>query len=238
MGRESFLNQIKIKNMFWDSRIDSEFRKVWQILNRFCCKVKSCLGISSQGNPDLVLNQQGNWIKTQSYKVYTALLTQSGGSDPIPLQTGNLTIGVTYLIYDNSPGMDFTNVGAPNNNVGTSFVATGTTPNSWGTLEGLTDIIEYNNGAPVVTVLENTIGNIWFTYDGVGIYSVNSNGLFTTNKTYLPPANLDISLLLNAERFLLSGWTSENILTLNNTDSLFISTNDIGRGYLEIRVYN
>ena len=52
--------------MFWDSKIDSEFRKVWQILNRFCCKVKSCLGISSQGNPDLVLNQQGEWISNGS----------------------------------------------------------------------------------------------------------------------------------------------------------------------------
>jgi hypothetical protein len=52
--------------MFWDSKIDSEFRKVWQILNRFCCKVKSCLGISSQGNPDLVLNQQGEWITNGS----------------------------------------------------------------------------------------------------------------------------------------------------------------------------
>jgi|688.fasta_scaffold803621_1 hypothetical protein len=53
--------------MFWDSKIDSEFRKVWQILNRFCCKVKSCLGISSQGNPDLVLNQQGEWISNPGY---------------------------------------------------------------------------------------------------------------------------------------------------------------------------
>jgi hypothetical protein len=171
------------------------------------------------------------------YKIYTALLTQNGGSDPIPLQTGNLTIGVTYLIYDNSPGMDFTNVGAPNNNVGTSFVATGTTPNSWGTLEGLTDIIEYNTGAPVVTVLENTIGNIWFTYNQFGIYGINSNNLFTDNKT-----------------FFLSQITTDNnpspisiIISVGNTNTIILKTLLNGSGIedswlsntpIEIRVYN
>jgi hypothetical protein len=71
-------------------------------------------------------------------------------------------------------------VGAPNNNTGTSFVATGTTPNAWndGTLT-------YNTGAPVATILENTIGNIWFAYDTFGNYSVKSSNLFLENKTTL-----------------------------------------------------
>jgi hypothetical protein len=56
--------------MFWDSRIDSEFRKIWRFLDRFCCKVKSCLGISSQGDPDLVLNQQGEWITNSTGYTY------------------------------------------------------------------------------------------------------------------------------------------------------------------------
>ncbi|MEI6887580.1 MAG: hypothetical protein WCK31_05085 [bacterium] len=113
------------------------------------------------------------------YKVFTALLTQNGGDDPLQVTVGDpLTIGVTYFIDDPASG-DFTNVGAPNNNINTSFVATGTTPNSWGGGAG----IFYNGGAPVVTVLENTIGNIWFTYSNVGTYSINSDGLFTLNKT-------------------------------------------------------
>ncbi len=87
------------------------------------------------------------------YKVYTALLTQIGESSQQILTSGNsLTIGVTYVITDDGPGYvlgDFTNVGAPNNELGTSFVATGTTPNDWGT-----DIILlYDTGVPVVTVL-------------------------------------------------------------------------------------
>ena len=214
--------------MFWDSRIDSEFRKVWQILNRFCCKVKSCLGISSQGNPDLVLNQQGNWIETQSYKVYTALLTQIGGDDVQSMYGLSLVIGTTYVINNNIGGIaDFTNVGAPNNNAGTYFVATGTTPNNWGTV-GDVDL-GYNTGAPVVTVLENTIGNIWFTYDSAGVYYVNSNGLFVNNKTFFQNVVLNL-----APTFLIVTVGNVNIIELNtggNDGELFNTP-------IEIRVYN
>jgi len=127
------------------------------------------------------------------YKVFTALLTQSGGDnprgngsdDPYPLE-----IGVTYSIDVNDGTGDFTNVGAPNNNVGTYFIATGTTPNNWGTPGDVT--LGYNIGAPVATVLENTIGNIWFTYVDVGNYSVNSSGLFLSNKTYQNPVNYNL----------------------------------------------
>lgn len=119
-----------------------------------------------------------------NYKVYTALVSQNGGDDGLTVNSGNLTIGVTYFINDTQVGMDFTNVGAPNNDVGTYFVATGTTPNSWGIDVGA-GILNYNTGAPTVTVLENTIGNVWFTYNGVGIYSANSNSLFTENKTFV-----------------------------------------------------
>ena len=225
--------------MFWDSKIDSEFRKVWQILNRFCCKVKSCLGISSQGNPDLVLNQQGNWIETQSYKVYTALLTQSGGDGQTSIYSGNLIIGATYTINDNlGSGWDFTNVGAPNNDLYTSFVATGTTPNSWG-IDGQLD---YNTGAPVVTVLENTIGNIVWSRIAKGNYEATLINGFTLNKTFI----VITPTVDDAQNSMTS-------LTYNTTlDSFFISTttwsNSIS-GYLledgilfntpiEIRVYN
>ena len=219
--------------MFWDSRIDSEVRKVWQILNRFCCKVKSCLGISSQGNPDLVLNQQGNWIETQSYKVYTALLTQSGEDNEFFISSGELTIGVTYQI-DSSEinGGDWTNVGAPNNNSGTYFVATGTTPNSWGTGGQLA----YNTGAPVVTVLENTIGNIWFTYVGVGLYQINTNNLFTINKTWTYPNNTQ-SIPTDGGSFINLYFNSSNDIGLetSNDDIISFGGNPLR---LEIRVYN
>jgi len=118
---------------------------------------------------------------TIPYKVYTALLTQSGGDDPQTIFSGTLVVGTTYLLVGTYAGDDFSNVGGPEIMVdseydGTYFIATGTTPNSW--TQGTE--LQYNTGAPVATVLENTIGNIWFIWDGVGNYSVNSDGLFTS----------------------------------------------------------
>jgi hypothetical protein len=161
---------------------------------------------------------------TRPYKVYTALLTQSGVDDPKYTQSGGLDIGVTYYIDDNAGSPDFTNVGAPNNNVGTYFVATGTTPTSWGEAG-----LSYNSGAPVATVLENTIGNIWFTYDDIGGYSVNSDGLFTLNKTYFQDVVLN-----NAPTFLIVNISNDNNieLTTGGNDGELLQTP------IEIRVYN
>jgi hypothetical protein len=118
------------------------------------------------------------------YKVFTALLTQSGGSFLDKLESSsliqNVTKGVTYTI-DNASDGDFTNVGAPNNDVGTSFVAINDNiPNNYNNAALL-----FNTGAPVVTVLENTIGNVWFTYESTGNYEINSDAIFTENKTGL-----------------------------------------------------
>jgi hypothetical protein len=167
---------------------------------------------------------------TPKYKVYTALLTQSGGSDSQFITSGDLTIGVTYFI-DDAAGGDWTNVGAQNNNSLTYFVATGTTPNAWN--DG---VLKYNTGAPVVTVLENTIGNIWLTYDSVGRYNLNSNGLFTLNQTYsvpymyspladLPDGIFLENLTVNYSQIISMFNASGNDDQLNNTP-------------IEIRVYN
>ena len=169
-----------------------------------------------------------------SYKVYTALLTQSVEDDILNISGGDLTIGVTYYI-DDSGGGDFTNVGAPNNDFGTYFVATGTTPNSWGTLANLL----YDTGAPVVTVLENTIGNVWFTYNGVGYYQINSDGLFIYGKTYPDYKNIFGSqwaknIWESIEESLLP-----NTLTIVNYNSYDnVHENGIELGRIEIRVYN
>ena len=173
------------------------------------------------------------------YKVYTALLTQSGADDPLIAYSGDtLTIGVTYIIINNSESYilgDFTNVGAPNNNINTAFVATGTTPNDW----GLDIYLVYNSGAPVTTVLENTIGNIWFTYVAVGVYVINSNGLFIDNKTtVLMPNGYQNSPYYNI------GVQYEDLNTARITTSEFIDPiispvdGVPTKTTLEIRVYN
>jgi len=173
------------------------------------------------------------------YKVYTALLTQGGSDDPLSINIGTLTIGVTYFIdevFENS-GADFSNVGAPNNNVGTYFVATGTIPNSWGELGSETTLI-YNTGAPVVTVLENTIGNIWFTYKTPGVYPCASIDLFIQDKTYSTPYNFYEKNLLynNCVRTQWLDTATIDILTVgigsNSHDNGLVGT------AFEIRVYN
>jgi len=168
------------------------------------------------------------------YKVFTALLTQSGGSDMRGKDSGILTIGVTYQFANPSIGIDFSNVGAPNNNVGTYFIATGTTPNSWGEAEGLGDtLVTYDLGAPTATVLENTIGNVWFTYGGVGQYFANSSGLFTINKTFFVSG-------FTSQTFLLSTNIDDNQIGLSAFDTLSASfdNNLLYNTPIEIRIYN
>jgi hypothetical protein len=152
-------------------------------------KITQLTQVTELTGAELLPLAQGGVTKSASvdqlrgYKVYTALLTQSGGSVIVDINYDDdprapIIIGTTYTIIDNAGGADFTNIGATNNEIGTSFVAIGVTPNSWGT-----GILRYNEGAPIVTVLENTIGNIWFTYLDVGQYLVNCDGLFTADKT-------------------------------------------------------
>jgi hypothetical protein len=191
----------------------------------------------------IVNNVTGQTINGESilpkYKVYTALLTQSGGDGPQSIYEGELTIGVTYFINGSAilDGCDFTNVGAPNNESGTYFVATGTTPN-WGNTVN-PDMLTYNNGAPVVTVLENTIGNIWFERGGVGYYNVFSgpDPLFPIGKTVYFLGSVGDDPASPSYGFLRSGGEDScRILTqdFTNTDQDSMLNNTP----IEIRVYN
>lgn len=181
---------------------------------------------------DVPLQQiKDSLIKEPTYKVFTALLTQTGGTDSQALSSGAVTKGVTYQI-DGSSGGDFSNVGAPNNNDGTFFVATTNgVPNDYENAGLL-----YDNGAPVATVLENTIGDVWFTYDSAGNYIINSDGLFTLDKTYSTP------YYYNSLGSLPDGIFIENIdinslqiISVFNTNS---EDGQLSNTPIEIRVYN
>ena len=178
------------------------------------------------------------------YKVFTALLTQTGPSDPQTLSSGSVTKGVTYRIDGGSNG-DFSNVGAPSNDDSTYFIAINNeTPNSYGTCALLYDL-----GAPVATVLENTIGNIWFTYNAIGEYHINSLDLFTDNKKFINGANFNtptFNHLLNGDG---TGFTSQRgyFFTSDNSTTIRLITieaetfsdNIISNPTcIEIRVYN
>jgi hypothetical protein len=164
------------------------------------------------------------------YKVYSALLTQSGEDNNLQIYSGDLIIGVTYVISDDSGNPDWTNVGAPNNNYGTQFIATATIPNSWG---DETASLIYNTAAPVATVLENTIGNIWWEYSNVGNYFCFSDQLFTENKTFVL-----VTLGGGEVVVLVSSAVSNEQIVLSSRNPTNIAPVDIdGNLQIEIRVY-
>lgn len=170
-------------------------------------------------------------IPEASYKVYTALVTQSGGDEPLNLNGdggGDLVSaskGTTVLILANPNNTDYSSIGAPNSNVDTYFVLTQDI--TYNDLD-VDTVFEINLGAPTVTVLENTIGNVWFTYVGEGTYYANSNELFTVNKTF----TRNIVLTSGPDfLFFYPGISSVELTTTAGDGGLFNTP-------IEIRVYN
>jgi hypothetical protein len=138
----------------------------------------------------------------QPYKVFTALVKQEGDDGPYNIGAESpVTLGITYYISDNSNDVDLTVFGAPNSNIGTWFICTtaGALPNDPGVL------LTYNTGTPVVTVLENTIGNIWFQYIDEGRYGIYSVDLFDNLKTFINGARLSNDGYATFNQFIESG---------------------------------
>lgn len=180
------------------------------------------------------LAKKADSSETRPYKIYTATLMQSGGDSGGSINFNNpfpLIIGTSYTIMGNLPlnqgGTDFTNVGAPNNNIGTSFMAIDTTP-VWGTEDGQ---LIFNEGAPVAKVLENTIGNIWWTYDSTGFYTGHSEELFTDNKSFALISSSTMGPIVT------------NISVYDSSNAMIVASAEDGYrenfiAYVEIRVYN
>lgn len=173
---------------------------------------------------------------TPTYKVFTGLLTQSGGYDPqflVNIDNGNIVPGVTYNITNYQIGDDFTNVGAPSNANGVSFIANGTTALNW---PGSTEL-NYNTGAPTCITLENTLGNVWFEYGGTGSYAIQSNNLFTYLKSTLIIGNCFGE---TGSGYVLT-WldeTSNGIIKTVNFLNVGVSNEYLTNTPIEIRVYN
>ena len=94
--------------------------------------------------------------------------------------------------------------------------------------------------APVATVLENTLGNITWEYDGVGNYLATSDKLF--NNIFYASAMSDYNLSDNITAIYF-GKVDENLFNLialrNDPNGLnFGDTTNNWTAYIEIRVYN
>lgn len=180
-----------------------------------------------------------------NYKIYSAIVYQSGDDSSIDvgIGDGDLVIGRTYRITDNdSDTCDFTNVGASRNDVETYFVATGTTPTSWGSSNK--GSLRFVYGAPIVTVLQNTIGDIVWLYDSTGYYI---GYIFDTSNTPIPTFFENKTPTLNYitgpkeannVRHLVISTTSDDYINLEQYNTDFNRQNDITNAFIEIRVYN
>lgn len=100
--------------MFWDSRIDSEFKKIWRFLDKICCwqknicaKIDECLGISrTLGDDTFFLNQKGEWIQlnTEIINAYGAFHDEITQTAPI-----NSPRAILMRTTDISNGVSITN---------------------------------------------------------------------------------------------------------------------------------
>jgi hypothetical protein len=101
-------------------------------------------------------------------------------------------------------------------------------------------ITAYDNDAPIIVELENTIGTIdFYKEEGRdGIYRIESPNLFTVNKTILFYGSIGKDGDSQSDLKLLSTWSDASRIVLatfiNGTESNFV----IWQTPIEIRVYN
>lgn len=165
-------------------------RKLYNLLYsscaNFCCIVKDCLGISPSGNPNLLLNQQGDWVTHSGPQGLFGLFAQTANSAPI---TGTTT--ETTLI---NGGVGTLSVPANGFQIGDSFrgifggVITVANNQTIRIKVKTNGTILLDSGAKSVTGITNGIFslNIDFTIrqlGGAGVASIVSLGTFHYNKT-------------------------------------------------------
>ena len=163
---------------------------------------------------------EDNYMSSTSPKRFKALLTQSGTTTPTTQTSGLLVVGTTYEITDYNANDNFMNVGAPSNELGVKFIATGTTPAVWSKSSELT----YDTATPKAVVLENTIGNVWFEFSANGIYTINSNNLFTANKTF---KLINSGLLLDEGLISFTNAGTTSLMNIVSYDSSVNPANDL-----------
>lgn len=182
-------------------------------------------------------NQWKPILKEPSYRVFTALLTQNGGNDNQSLSSSAVTQGITYFIDGAGSNSDFSNVGGPV--IGTNsyyFIATNSDiPNDYDGANLL-----YDTGAPVATVLENTIGNVWFTYNDGGVYFLKSIGLFGNDELKVPKyENVIVDIDNDGIYYIRSNWEDNNtIIVQTRINGADRENSLLNNTLIEIRVYN
>jgi len=183
-------------------------------------------------------------VNNPSYKVYTAILVQLGGDDFDETFSGILYAGISYGVSaaggtSTVTDYDFSNIGGPKYPQEFAFVANKTAvPTSWGIQSDPGNpqyIINFNRGAPRVNILENTIGNIWFSYTTNGVYHMNSDGLFTADKTIGFAGGQSSAVRLSTEPVFNINYGTTNVMEIVTPSG---NDDKLNGAPIEIRVYN
>lgn len=100
-------------------------------------------------------------------------------------------------------------------------------------------IAQSGAAAPVPTVLENTLGGtVTWGYNSAGIYTINSDGLFTQGKTTVTCSNMFGNTTVQPYPNFEESSFPDTIILLNINNSSETAVNDIEIAFIEIRVYN
>jgi len=137
--------------------------------------------ISTDPDNAIELGTDGKlWSGGGGIQQYKFLLSQTGGDDPQTATSGSLTQGVTYEIVAFESGDDFIPSGAPNNDVGTKWIANGVAP-TWSNGSE----IGWNNGAPFIyaQISDYTSYPFWFNFQANGYFTSDKDGGFDDTKT-------------------------------------------------------
>jgi hypothetical protein len=100
-------------------------------------------------------------------------------------------------------------------------------------------ITQSGASAPVATILQNTLGGeITWVYNGVGTYSITSDGLFTQGKTTITCSNLFGNFLIQPFPVFEESSFPDSLLLLNVNTDTNVTENNIDIAFVEIKVYN
>ena len=190
--------------MGFDLQAHQELRRLSYQVNclvrDFCCRAKRCFGISENGNPNLVLNQQGNWVANNDsiqdllsdLPEYLGAKEASEDGKPIGYwyynTFSNIITKVTNFISSFTAGtstIDFTNNGGDDWDI--DFKITPDTVQSTASITGYQHSVNFWNSG-VDTALSGGFKTTDFTLNtagnGSGVYELSQLYIFDDSSTF------------------------------------------------------
>lgn len=96
-------------------------------------------------------------------------------------------------------------------------------------------LTQKKNNPPTAIVLENTIGDIVWTYNSKGVYRGTLNGAFLDANKFF---TLNYKSMIDAQTFVGVKWENTNSFSVSTTKNGFPEDSILDNNSIEIRVYN